>query len=365
MCHAGIRLSRDRQAGLRPVSDRAAVSGRLRLQTDHHRGTRGVRRDSGIRKRGVQQPSAGRVRRVALALALPAVLVLSGCVATPQSGITNSSSPSELIPAPASGAPTTSAPLETAQTSNKAPVYWIGRGNDNAFLYREFRDVPDQDNPVTRALRVMMSQKPLDPDFFTPWQNPKKLATSISGKNVITVDVSADAFNSNVDAAMAERAIQQLVYTATAAAASAGLIDAGQQVQVVVLVDGHTDYVAFNHVRLGEPTSRSAGMVAPVWIIDPQEGTSVADGSVKISGRSTVQGGKLRWAILKVDGDGDNAKTAYLNGSATASADAARPGLFTLSVNLGPGNYEVRVSQVDASDSAKEVFQDTRGFTVK
>ena len=231
----------------------------------------------------------------ALVLVLPAALVLSGCVATPEGGITNSSSPSELIPVPASGAPTTSAPLETAQTSNKAPVYWIGRSNDNAFLYREFRDVPDQDNPVTRALRVMMSQQPLDPDFFTPWQNPKKLATSISGTNVITVDVSADAFNSNVDAAMAERAIQQLVYTATAAAASAGLIDSGQQVQVVILVDGHTDYVAFNHVRLGTPTSRSAGLVAPVWIIDPQEGDSVTDGPVKINGRSTVQGGKLRW----------------------------------------------------------------------
>ena len=306
----------------------------------------------------------GRVRRLALVLVLPAALVLSGCVATPEGGITNSSSPSELIPVPASGAPTTSAPLETAQTSNKAPVYWIGRSNDNAFLYREFRDVPDQENPVTRALRVMMSQKPLDPDFFTPWQNPKKLATSISGKNVITVDVSADAFNSNVDAAMAERAIQQLVYTATAAAASAGLIDSGQQVQVVVLVDGHTDYVAFDHVRLGAPTSRSAGMVAPVWIIDPQEGASVADGSVKISGRSTVQGGKLHWEILKVDGD--NAKTAYLNGNATASADSAQSGLFTLSANLGPGRYEVRVAQVDASsDSAKELFFDTRGFTVK
>ena len=104
-------------------------------------------------------------------------------------------------------------------------------------------------------------------------------------------------------------------------------------------------------------------MVAPVWIIDPQDGTSVAGGSVKISGRSIVQGGRLRWAILKVDGD--NAKTAYLNGNAKASADSAQSGLFTLSVNLGPGTYEVRVSQVDASDSAKEVFQDTRGFTVK
>ena len=201
--------------------------------------------------------------------------------------------------------PTTSAPLETTQASNKAPVYWIGRSNGNVFLYREFRDVPEQENPVTRALRAMMSEKPLDPDFFTPWQNPKKLATSISGKNVITVDVSADAFNSNVDATMAERAIQQLVYTATAAGASSGLIDSGQQIQVVILVDGHTDYVAFNHVRLGSPTSRSAGMVAPVWIIDPQEGMTLADGAVKISGRSTVPGGKLRWQILRVDGSGD------------------------------------------------------------
>lgn len=322
-----------------------------------------TRRDCGIKKRGVQQPQVGRARRAALVLALPAALLLAGCVASPQDGITNSGSPSQLIPAPESGAPITSAPLETAQTSNKAPVYWIGRGDDNTFLYREFRDVPDQDNPVTRALRVMMSQKPLDPDFFTPWQDPKKLATSISGKNVITVDVSADAFNSNVDAAMAERAIQQLIYTATAAAASAGLIDSGQQVQVVVLVDGHTDYVAFNHVRLGAPTSRSAGMVAPVWIIDPQESTSVPDGSVKINGRSTARGGKLHWEVLKVDGD--DAKTAYLNGNTTASADAAQPGLFSLSVNLGPGDYEIRVSQVGAEDSGQDLFQDTRGFTVK
>ncbi|MCB5294353.1 GerMN domain-containing protein [Arthrobacter sp. SO3] len=290
---------------------------------------------------------------------LPAALTLSGCVATPQPGITDASSPSQVLSAQA---PTTSAPLETTQASNKAPVYWIGRSNDKTFLYREFRDVPEQDNPVTRALRVMMSQKPLDPDFFTPWQNPKKLASSISGKNVITVDLSADAFNSNVDPAMAERAVQQLVYTATAAAASAGLIDSGQQIQVVVLVDGHTDFVAFNHVRLGSPTARSAGMVAPVWIIDPQEGTSLADGAVKISGRSTAAGGKLRWEILRIDG---TAKTSYLNGTMTASAEAGQSGAFSLSVNLGPGNYEVRVSQLEDGNPAEDLNVDTRGFTVR
>ena len=296
-------------------------------------------------------------------LVLPAALALglTGCVATPQTGVTDSSAPSQVLSAQAS-APATSAPLETSQASNKAPVYWIGRSNDSIFLYREFRDVSEQDNPVTRALRVMMSEKPLDPDFFTPWQNPKKLASSISGKNIITVDMSADAFNSNVDPGMAERAVQQLVYTATAAAASAGLVDTGQQIQVVVLVDGHTDYIAFNHVRLGSPTARSAGMVAPVWIIDPQEGASVEDGAVKISGRSTVPGGKLRWEILRIDG---SVETSYLEGSVTASAETDQSGVFSVSANLAPGNYEVQVSQLEEGNPAEDLNVDTRGFTVK
>jgi hypothetical protein len=253
--------------------------------------------------------------------------------------------------------------LETTQTSSKAPVYWIGRSNDDFFLYREFRDVPDQENSVTSALRAMMSEKPLDPDFFTPWQNPKKLATSISGKNVITVDLSPDAFNSNLDAATADRAIQQLVYTATAAGASAGLIDAGQQLQVVILVDGHTGYLAFDHVRLGAPLSRSAGMVAPVWIIDPQEGVETGEGLVKINGRTTVPGVKLQWRILRVEGDSD--KTNYLSGEITSSTEASQSGLFTLSVNLGPGNYEVRVFQVVPGKGDTEVNVDSRGFRVQ
>jgi spore germination protein GerM len=305
-----------------------------------------------------------RARSAALLFVLPAALVLSGCVATPQPPETTAAStPQAMTGSATAGVPTTSAPLETTQASNKAPVYWIGRSNENVFLYREFRDVPEQENPVTRALRSMMSQKPLDPDFFTPWQNPKKLATSISGKNVITVDVSPDAFNSNLDEDMAKRAIQQLVYTATAAGASSGLVDSGQQIQVVILVDGHTDYLAFNHVRLGTPTPRGAGMVAPVWIIDPQEGVGVADGSVKISGRSTLPGAKLRWKILKVEGGTD--KAAYLSGDVTASAEATQSGLFSLNVNLAPGNYEVRVSQIDPGTPDREMNVDTRGFTVE
>lgn len=317
-------------------------------------------RTAAIRQRGVGQAAGGPA--ALLWFVLPAALALTGCIPASQPGVPGSGSSSSAVSSPpATEAPVTNAPLETTQASNKTPVYWIGRSNNQAFLYREFRNVTDQDNPVTQALRVMMSQEPLDPDFFTPWQNPKKLATSISGKNVITVDLSADAFNSNVDAATAERAVQQLVYTAAAAGASSGLIDSGQQIQVVVLVDGHTGYLAFNHVRLGSPMSRRAGMVAPVWIVDPQEGVSVAPGTVKINGRSTAPGGELRWEILQVDGS--NAKTRHLEGRATA--EAARSGGFTLLVDLVPGSYEVRVSQIEAGTPARNLHADTRGFTVK
>jgi len=324
----------------------------------------GTRSTMEIRNPRRRTAAGGRRTRSALLFVLPAAMVLSACVATPQPAATTAASTPQTVTGSATaGVPSTSAPLETTQASNKAPVYWIGRSNENVFLYREFRDVPEQENPVTRALRSMMSDKPLDPDFFTPWQDPRKLATSISGKNVITVDVSPDAFNSNLDEDMAKRAIQQLVYTATAAGASSGLVDAGQQIQVVILVDGHTDYLAFNHVRLGTPTPRGAGMVAPVWIIDPQEGAGVADGSVKISGRSTLPGAKLRWKILKVAGSSD--KTAYLGGEVTASAEQNQPGLFSLNVNLAPGNYEIRVSQIDPGAPDREMNVDTRTFKVE
>jgi spore germination protein GerM len=306
--------------------------------------------------------SAPRFSPQRLLVLLPAFLLLTGCIADPgpEPNLTANSRPAATG---SPGVPSTSAPLETTQSSNKAPVYWIGRSNNNVFLYREFRDVPEQENPVTRALRAMMSEKPLDPDFFTPWQNPEKLASSISGKNVITVDISEDAFNSNLDADMAGRAIQQLVFTATAAAASSGLLDSGQQIQVRILVDSHTDYVAFDHVQLGDPMSRAAGMVAPVWIIDPQEGTELAGGSVKITGRSTVPGGKLRWQILRAEVNGN--KTPYLTGETTAAAEAAQSGLFTLALSLSPGSYELRVSQVDDASSGPELNVDTRNFNVR
>jgi hypothetical protein len=224
-------------------------------------------------------------------------------------------------------------------------VYWLGRARDGVYLYREFRDATGNENPVAKALRLMMSVKPLDPNLFTPWQAPKKLAASISGRNVITVDVSSDAFNSTVDEQTAQLAVQQLVYTATAAAASAGVIDTGQPVEVMLLVDGRTDQLAFNRVQLGQLMQRDPSMVAPMWIIDPQAGTTSPHGQLAVYGRTTNPGAQVFWQVSRADVKAD--KTALASGHVDSAATGPNQGQFRFAVNLPAGKYILRVFPSD------------------
>ena len=130
-------------------------------------------------------------------------------------------------------------------------------------------------------------------------------------------------------------------------------------------MDGHTDYVAFNHVRLGAPTSRSAGMVAPVWIIDPQEGTSVADGARQDQRPQHRPGRQARWEILQ--GRRDNGdKTAYLNGNATASADAGAVRACSACPSTSArATTRSGCPRSTRQTATEELNVDTRGFTVK
>ncbi|WP_307857533.1 GerMN domain-containing protein [Paenarthrobacter sp. DKR-5] len=293
-----------------------------------------------------------------------AALVLSGCTGVPRPEGSGSSLPMSPYSYSTSANPTISnAPLETAQSASKTPVYWLGRSNDAVNLYREFLDVPDHGDPISSALWAMMSQRPADPEYFTAWQRPTRLGASISGKNLITVDVSHDAFGGDLDAGMAQRAVQQLVFTATAAAGAAGLVDSNEAIQVVVLVDGHTDYAAFGHVKLGQPMLRDSSLQAPVWIIDPQEGSQVPDGHLKITGRGVSPTSTLSWQILKLDGNGS--KNVYLSGSTQLNSPKGQMGDFAVTVNLAPGKYEVRVFQPSPGPAQLQQNVDSKSITVK
>lgn len=269
---------------------------------------------------------------------------------------------------PASDGTTASAlatrgPLETTATNLTIPVYWLGHSNSDVFLYREFLPAPAKSDPIVAALAAMTSQRPLDPDYFTVWKKPSRLGASISAHNVITVDISADAFSPNVDEGIAQRSISQLVYTATAAASMAGLIDPSQKLEVSILVDGHTGYNAFGHVPLTKPLTRDTGFVAPIWIVDPANGATFGSGSVKVTGRGTSGTGSVDWQLRQVSGDTTGA--VVRSGSAPVSGGPNQLGGFSFTLSLPAGTYELRVFTAKAGDPAQQPGLDSKVFTLK
>ncbi|MDN5667971.1 MAG: GerMN domain-containing protein [Renibacterium salmoninarum] len=252
-------------------------------------------------------------------------------------------------------------PIETAQANNKVPVYWLGAANQG-FLYREFLRLNSGDDPIRAALQLMTSTKPLDPRYMTPWSKASKIAASVSGRTSITVDLSADAFAGKVSNETAQLAVQQLVYTATAAASNAGLVDSGQNVQVTVLVDGHTDFNAFDQVKLDRPLTRDAGVQAPIWIIDPQQGAVFESNTVNIGGRASLSSGSLQWELYLVDAQGVPGLTQ--KGSASSAA-AAQAGNFAFSLDLPSGKYQLKVFGTDSNNPSAQLYLEDKTFTVK
>lgn len=292
-------------------------------------------------------------------VALSLSLLLGGCT----SG--DGGKPPMTMPATmasSSAGMVTSAPLETATASETLPVYWLGRSNDDVFLYREFRSSNSADEPIVSALRTMMSGKPLDPDYFSLWNEPSRLGASISAKNVITIDVSSDAFGAKVDAGLAERSISQLIYTATAAAAMSGLVDTSTPIQVSVLVDGHTGYKAFGHVPLDKPMTRNPTFVAPVWIIDPSHGTTYKGLPLKVTGQGVSPTGTLAWSLsLMKDG---SVSGEYLSGTVNIPQGPNELGEFTFNLVPPPGTYQLSIFIDDPLQPGRKIGLDTKLVTI-
>ncbi|WP_427017976.1 GerMN domain-containing protein [Pseudarthrobacter sp. P1] len=310
--------------------------------------------------RRARRPSAARRVRALLG-GVAVVAMLAGCAAA------GPIAAERTMPAAAgtsSSSMVSSAPLETAQSATKVPVYWLGHSGSEVYLYREFLPSASDADPIEAALAAMTGQKPLDPDYFSPWKQPSRLGASISGNNLITVDISADAFTANVDQGIAERAIAQLVYTASAAAAAAGLIDGNIGVQVSILVDGHTNYNAFGKVVLDKPLTRSAAFVAPVWIVDPQNGTS-PDAPLTVTGQGISNTGKLAWKLLKLGAPGSTAAPEnYLSGDVAIGAGPNTLGKFAFTIKPPAGRYELQLYTVDPTGAAKVLGLDSKVIDV-
>jgi hypothetical protein len=255
----------------------------------------------------------------------------------------------------------TEEPTETRRSSTLTPVYWLGQNDGTVYLYREFSHVPDLGDPVVSAVSHMLNSAPADPDYFSVWRPAEDVGASFSGLNEITLDLPSSAFGATLDAGVAARAVQQLVYTATAAAANAGLTDTTQPLSVIVLVDGHRGHRAFGHVDLGGPLQRERVLAAPIWVIDPQQDASVP-GRVAVRGTGVSADALLDWEVLELDQDRKNPRLVD-SGEAAIGAAGGTSGPYEFTVELDPGTYELRVFD-DPADAGTRLSADSKVFNV-
>lgn len=286
------------------------------------------------------------------------VLLASSVFLVPNLGLLQGSTPTTSLAVPAvTSSPTaddgsdTSAGSTSAAASSLAapallPVYWLGEVDGDARLFREFLTTQDQAlmDPIGEAVRVMTAGDPLDPDYSSPWAEASSVSSSISTQNVITVDISSDAFAVPLPEAQARIAVQQLVYTATAAASNAGLIKGGEASSVVVLVDGAAGYRAFGTVDLDGEWTRDSAVLAPVWIIDPQQNVQV-DGVVTVNGLAPTTEDAVSWRIDRLADSGTpGAGELFRTGSAEVRTDETVAGTYSFSETLPSGRYVITVS---------------------
>ena len=318
--------------------------------------------------RGLAVSSAG-------VLVCSSVLLLPACsggpdIPTPPPSEVSNAVPRDLLPE--AGAVS----ADGTGSGSLLPVYWVGGAGGSSLLYREFLTAEAEGgDPIADAVRLMTTVKPFDPDFRSLWEPASMVTSSISARNVITVDISADAFRAGLDDAVERLAIQQLVFTATAAAANAGLIGAGEASSVVLLVDGKAGFNGFGPAALDGELRRNGSLVAPVWVIDPQDGDIRDPSTVVIAGTGTAESSSLSWRITsleKLEGHpspepGQRVPgTTVKEGSVQLDRPAGSTGGFEFTVALPPGRYEIAVFRVSTADGGQhEEFADTKVIEIQ
>ncbi len=243
-----------------------------------------------------------------------------------------------------------------AAGARTVPVYWIGASRTRSWLYREFLDAGSTSAGAAQALRLMLAGAPLDPDYSSPWAAGQVTVTL--SPSVVTVDLPSSVFRGTLDATQAQLALQQLVYTATAAAKDSTDTGAG----VRVLVDGKAGATVWGGaLTLPDVAHRDPSVVAPIWIIDPQQGQVLHASPVTIDGVGTAFEGQLSYSVVSSDG------TVVASGTTVGGSTARAP--FTITTPLRPGTYTVTVWAPDVSNGTSpegpQLYPDTKTFTLR
>ncbi len=246
----------------------------------------------------------------------------------------------------------TTSPDPGTGSPGTVPVYYLGTVGDRVVLYREFRSVTRADTSVAgsiaAAVAEMLRGDPLDPDYTSQWPAGSTVRSVRTEGGVAVVDLGGIATNS-VGAETAELTVQQLVWTATAAAA-----DAGSPVDGVrLLVDGSARTELWGHVATGGVLRRGAStdVLAPVWLIAPQQGATVGR-NVRVHIAGTVFEATAHLRVQRAGGSTVEDRSVMLSAGAPGRGEAF------VDLTLAPGSYTIEAFYFSAEDGSVQAIDD-------
>jgi hypothetical protein len=285
------------------------------------------------------------------------VLVAAGCGSeqAPQAVPGATEPAATTSPAPTLTPTPAASPAATALEAT-VPVYYLTDTGTQLRLAREFRQVAAPDGPAVAAVAAMLQQPALDPDYSSPWNPATQVLAVAEQGGTITVDVTADARAADVGAEAAERAVQQLVYTVTAALQS--------NADVQLLVDGQPAGELWGHVVWDEPIGRAPALDVRllVQVNEPAQGATVPP-TFTVSGEAAVFEANLPWRVETPSGD------LVVSGAAmTAEGQRFAPYEFEVTLPEGaePGEYVLVVEEDDPSGGeGRPVMRDTKTVVVE
>lgn len=279
------------------------------------------------------------------ALAIAAWMFFSDDSDTTATQPTTSTTPSASVP---SAEPTPTQPPATSEFT--VPVYFLQDTSAGIRLDREFHLVQATD-AATGALTAMLSSRSQDPSSTSPW-NPSSSVISVNESDgQIRVDLTGNAASGgSVGAEGAEMAVQQLVYTVTAA------LQASKP--VLILLDGQPADL-WGHVSTSDPITRADPLDVRklVQINDPAFGATVGR-NVTVNGEAAVFEATLPWRLMQ---DGAEVQSGF---AMTAEGQTFAPFEFTLAA-LEPGEYTIIITEDDPSGGeGRAAMTDVHDFTV-
>ena len=228
--------------------------------------------------------------------------------------------------------------------------YWVANTARGFRLYREFVRLEVFPDPITAALRALVTSQPKDSDYMSLWPLGTKINSVAVSENVATIDLTFD--NLNVGAEGEILAIAQLVWTVTAADPSVTKISLLVDGKKVESIAGHVD------ARMTFTRAPTVEVLAPVWITSPEEGVEIGAKGFTLSGLASTFEANVVW---KVSQNGKLIK----QGSTTSlgAAPAWEPWSVVIS-GLTPGVYQFAAMEFSAMDGSL-VAQDTKTATLK